>query len=121
MIKGFLGLVLLVVVLGGCTAAKPIITPREYQDICRQTRLGADAACLGRVCDAYQETVTDYYDTMAACRQACKAKAETLGSGLSGACLAKVEAAQAACLEYCDRKFYRCNCDKVYTPGTIAN
>lgn len=119
----FWGLTLLggLLLLGGCTAAKPIVTPQEYQGACRGAALGTDAACVDRVCDAYQETVTDYYDNKAACQQACEAKATALAPGLSGPCLAKVSAARSACREFCDRKFYRCNCDKVYTPGNVMN
>jgi hypothetical protein len=111
----------LVLLLGGCTAAKPIITPQEYQGTCRSTPLGADRACVDRVCDSYQETVTDYHDNKEACILACRAKAESLSSGLSGACLAKVADARSTCEEYCFRKFYRCNCDKIYVPGNVTN
>lgn len=112
-------LVLVLAALGGCTAAKPLLTPQEYQASCRSTLVGADAACLDRVCDAYQETVTDYYDTKVDCVAACKAKAERLLADV--ACPNKVAAAREACLDYCQRKFYRCNCDKVYTPGVVTN
>jgi hypothetical protein len=115
-----LWIVPLFVALVGCTAAKPIITPQEYQSSCRQA-VGADATCQSRVCDSFQETVTDYFDTKQDCFAACKAKAENLASGGAGACLDKVDSARAACMEYCQRKFYRCNCDKIYTPGVGTN
>ena len=119
MSKRWWGIVALLALLGGgCSAAKPIITPQEYREACRATPAGADAACLDRVCDAYQETVTDYFDAKPDCVAACKAKAEQL-AGV--ACPDKVAAARDACLDYCQRKFYRCNCDKIYTPGVIAN
>lgn len=118
MAKGYWGIVLLLAVLGGCVRAKPIVTPQEYRTACRSTPVGAGAACLDRVCDAYQETVTDYYDGKPDCLEACRAKAERL-AGL--ACPDKVATARDACLDYCQRKFYRCNCDKIYTPGVIDN
>ena len=117
MLKTIFGFGFLLALLGGCTAAKPLITPQEFQATCRSTPVGAEAACVDRVCDAYQETVTDYYDTKVDCQTACKAKAEKLAD----ACPAKVAAARAACMDYCQRRFYRCNCGKIYTPGIITN
>ncbi len=110
---------LLVAALWGCTRVKPIITPQEYQDACRKAPAGADAACADRICAGFQEVVTDYHEGMNECKKACQDKADALSAGLSGSCLGKVEATRAACLEFCDRKFYRCNCDKTYTPGVI--
>lgn len=104
--------ILFSLVLWGCATVKPIITPQEYQNTCRQ-----GVACADRICDGFQETVTDYYDTMAACRQACKDKADTLSRGASGTCLAGIDTARGACMEFCQRKFYRCNCDKESAPA----
>jgi hypothetical protein len=96
----------------GCTKVQPIITPQEYQASCRQDLAGADAACTTKVCDVYQTVVTDYYEDMAGCNAACKDRAESLLASESGSCSAKIATARKNCLEFCNRKFYRCNCDK---------
>jgi hypothetical protein len=98
--------------LWGCTQVKPIITPQEYQASCRQDAAGADAACATKVCDVYQAVVTDYYENMDGCLAACKDRAETLFAGASGQCKDKIKKAREACQEFCNRKFYRCNCGK---------
>lgn len=96
----------------GCSKVQPIITPPEYQAACRQNTVGADAACVTKVCDVYQAVVTDYYEDMNGCYAACKDRAETLLASSPDLCKAKVKAARDACREFCNRKFYRCNCDK---------
>ncbi len=107
-------LVLSVCVLGawGCAKVGPIITPQEYQAQCRQEASGADAGCVSRTCDVFQAVVTGYHENMDDCRAACRDRARTLAADASGPCRAKIEAAGDACLEFCNRKFYRCNCDK---------
>lgn len=106
--------VLLLCCLGtwGCTKVQPIITPQEYQAACRQDTAGADAACATRVCDVYQAVVTDYYENMDGCYAACKDRADALSADASGQCRAKISAARSACREFCNRKFFRCNCDR---------
>jgi len=98
--------------LWGCVAVKPIMTPQEYRADCRRTVACPDADGAAAICAGFQETVTDYYDGMAPCRQACKDKAEALAATVPGVCRASIDTARAACLEFCNRKFYRCNCDK---------
>lgn len=96
----------------GCSKIQPIITPQEYQASCRQNTVGADAACVTKVCDVYQAVVTDYYEDMNGCYAACKDRADGLLANASGLCTDKVKAARDACREFCNRKFYRCNCTK---------
>jgi len=96
----------------GCTRVEPIITPQEYAASCQAAPVGADAACASRVCAVYQAVVTDYYENKDGCRAACKARAEELSQSAPAACGAKIEAARDACLEFCQRKFFRCNCTK---------
>lgn len=96
----------------GCTRVRPIITPPEFEASCRQDAAGADPACAARICDVYQAVVTDYYEDMAGCYAACKDREQTLAASVSGQCRDKVKAAHDACREFCNRKFYRCNCAK---------
>ncbi|EHJ49580.1 hypothetical protein DFW101_3584 [Solidesulfovibrio carbinoliphilus subsp. oakridgensis] len=96
----------------GCAKVQPIITPQEFEASCRQAAAGADPACAARVCDVYQAVVTDYYEDMNGCYAACKDREESLLASVSSPCGAKVKAAHAACREFCNRKFYRCNCAK---------
>ena len=98
--------------LAGCAKVKPIMTPQEFAADCRQNAAGADAACAARVCEAYQAVVTDYHENMEGCYAACKDRAASLGAEASPACLAKVKAEKDRCMDYCNRKFYRCNCAK---------
>ncbi len=109
-----LSLVLLACCLAACGCAKiqPIITPPEFQAACRQNAAGADAACAARVCDVYQGVVTDYYENMAGCYAACKDREQTLLADAPDQCKAKIKATREACMEFCNRKFYRCNCTK---------
>lgn len=108
---------LLVLALGalvswGCAKAQPIVTPPEYDAACRADAAGGDAACVTRVCAVYQAVVTDYYENMEGCRAACKQRANELQDSAPALCGAKVNAARDACLDFCQRKFYRCNCAK---------
>ena len=106
----------LAVFFSGCASVKPIITPQEYQAACWQSPTGPKDACAERVCGAFQEIVTGYYDGMPQCRQACKERGAAL-TAAAGGCADKVKSAEDACLEFCQRKFYRCNCDKSYSTG----
>ncbi len=97
----------------GCAPTfKPIITPQEFEASCRSAPAGADAACAGRVCDVFQAVATDYHEDMAACQATCKQRAQELAADVPASCQAKVAGAREACLEFCNRKFYRCNCAK---------
>jgi len=101
---------LLALGLAGCAKFQPIQTPQEFEAACRANAYGADAACAGKVCEVYQAVVTDYYDNMEGCYAACKDRAAALEVGASNQCLAKIHAARDACHDFCNRKFYRCNC-----------
>lgn len=98
--------------LAGCAKIQPIVTPQEYEAACRRSAAGADSACAGRVCAVFQAVTTDYHEDMAGCRAACKERAGALAADVPGSCLGKVNASRDACLEFCQRKFYRCNCAK---------
>ncbi|MYL83314.1 hypothetical protein GTA51_09265 [Desulfovibrio aerotolerans] len=98
--------------LMGCATIQPIMTPQEFEADCRANTVGADAACAGKVCEVYQAVVTDYYDTMEGCYAACKDRAASLETGATGQCLAKIRKARDTCRDFCNRKFYRCNCAK---------
>jgi len=111
---------LLLGLLAGCVAVKPIMTPQEFRATCHQRAQCPEAAESGAVCSGFQETVTDYYDGMAPCRQACRDKARDLTASLGPACGAAIGTARATCLEFCNRKFYRCNCDKADASGGDA-
>ena len=98
--------------LAGCTQVKPIMTPQEFAAGCSQGATGADAACSAKVCQVYQAVVTDYYENMEGCYAACKDRAASLETGAGPACLAKIKAEKDRCMDFCNRKFYRCNCAK---------
>lgn len=97
---------------GGCVKFQPIMTPQEFAASCQAAPDGADPACAARVCDVYQAVVTDYHEDMASCQAVCRQRAEELLGNVSAQCRDKVEASRDLCLEFCDRKFYRCNCTK---------
>ncbi len=88
------------------------MTPQEYSAACRRDAVGADAACANRVCVVFEAVTTDYHEDMAGCLAACKERATTLAADVPASCRAKVEAARDDCLDFCNRKFYRCNCAK---------
>ena len=96
----------------GCAKIQPIITPQEFEASCQAGPAGADGACAARVCGVFQAVVTDYHENMAACQASCKQRAQELEADVPGACAAKVKQTRDACLEFCNRKFYRCNCAK---------
>jgi hypothetical protein len=96
----------------GCTKVQPIMTPQEYDASCRADAAGADPACAARVCAVYQAVVTDYYEDKEGCRAACKARANELKESSAAQCAAKIDAAENVCLDFCQRKFFRCNCGK---------
>ena len=101
--------------LGAWGCAKqtlPIITPQEFEASCRSDPAGAVSACASRVCGVFQAVATDYHEDMAACLASCKQRAVELEADVPGACVAKVKQTRDACLEFCNRKFYRCNCAK---------
>lgn len=98
--------------LAGCAKIKPIMTPQEFEADCRANAYGADSACASKVCEVYQAVVTDYHDTMESCYASCKDRAAALEVGASNQCLAKIRAAGDTCHDFCNRKFYRCNCAK---------
>lgn len=98
--------------LMGCAKVQPIMTPQEFEADCRSTPAGGDSACVAKVCEVYQAVVTDYYDDMDGCYAACKDRAASLEAGASAQCSAKIRAAAATCRDFCNRKFYRCNCAK---------
>ena len=98
--------------LWGCVPVKPIITPQEFRTTCREQATCPDAASAERICSGFQETVTDYYDGMPGCIKACKDKAQALTDAEPASSRAAIAATRDACLEFCNRKFYRCNCDK---------
>ena len=96
--------------LWGCAKFQPIMTPQEFEAACR--RGGGEAAWARTVCDVYQAVVTDYHDTMDDCYAACRDRGAALAADSATQCLDKVKATQAVCLDFCNRKFYRCNCAK---------
>lgn len=96
----------------GCSKFQPIITPQEFEAACRSDPAGADSACAARVCNVFQAVATDYHENMASCQAVCKQRAEELLSGAAASCQDKIQQTRAACLEFCNRKFYRCNCAK---------
>ncbi|OLN29322.1 hypothetical protein DVDV_1153 [Desulfovibrio sp. DV] len=109
--------IILICILGcigltGCGQSKPIMVPQEFEADCRSNAYGADAACAAKVCEVYQAVVTDYYDNMEGCYAACKDRAASLEAGAASQCKAKIAAARDTCRDFCNRKFYRCNCAK---------
>ena len=98
--------------LAGCSKVQPILTPQEFASACAQTGAGADGACASRVCQVYQAVVTDYHENMEGCYAACKERATDLETGAGPACAAKIKAEKDRCMDFCNRKFYRCNCAK---------
>jgi hypothetical protein len=98
--------------LTGCGKVQPIMTPQEFAAACSQNAAGTEAACATKVCEVYQAVVTDYYDNMEGCYAACKERAAALETGANAACLAKIKTTRERCMDFCNRKFYRCNCAK---------
>lgn len=96
----------------GCSKFQPIITPQEFEASCRSAPAGADAACANRVCTVFQAVATDYHEDMASCQATCKQRAEELLADSPAQCQEKIKKTREACLEFCNRKFYRCNCTK---------
>ena len=105
-------LVLVCLASWGCAKAQPIITPEEFAASCQAGAAGAAPACAARVCAVYQAVVTDFHEDKESCRATCKTRADELLASVPAQCGAKVKAARDACLEFCQRKFYRCNCTK---------
>ncbi|WP_428560562.1 MAG: hypothetical protein ACP59X_16870 [Solidesulfovibrio sp. DCME] len=96
----------------GCTKFQPIITPQEFEASCRSDPAGADGPCAARVCAVFEAVTTDYHEDMASCQAVCRQRAEELLAGTAPQCREKIKQTREACLEFCNRKFYRCNCTK---------
>lgn len=114
----------LMVLVAGCAKELPVMTPGEYWSKCvlGPAPLTGEDICDERpICDAYREVVSDFYENLDACRAACEQNFDRMYAGqVMNGCFSWLVDARDLCIQFCRRKFERCDCDKVREPGEFT-